>query len=138
MSAKAQAHKIIRQRYYWPIIHTDAIDFVKKCLNCQLYNNIPRKLPIFPSSVISPIPFAIWGIDFMGLLPRAKGDPRNLLVAIDYMKQVGGSQGYANDKSTGQHQIFECNNYEVWHTHGVSLRQQTTVHHLRVRILPYR
>ncbi|XP_074374261.1 uncharacterized protein LOC141714654 [Apium graveolens] len=30
MSAKALAHKIIRQGYYWPTIHKDASDFVNK------------------------------------------------------------------------------------------------------------
>ncbi|XP_074351844.1 uncharacterized protein LOC141690815 [Apium graveolens] len=33
MSAKALAHKIIRQGYYWPTIHQDAIDFVKNAKN---------------------------------------------------------------------------------------------------------
>ncbi|XP_074328058.1 uncharacterized protein LOC141665969 [Apium graveolens] len=31
MSAKALAYKIIRQGYYWPTIHQDVIEFVKKC-----------------------------------------------------------------------------------------------------------
>lgn len=38
-----------------------------------------------PSSVLSPIPFTVWGIDIIGLFPRAKGDQRYVLVAIDYM-----------------------------------------------------
>ena len=85
MSAKALAHKIIRQGYYWPTIHSDAVEFVKKCLNCQLFSNVQRKSPVLPSSVLSPIPFAVWGIDIVGPFPRAKGDLRYLLVAIDYM-----------------------------------------------------
>ncbi|KAL8155563.1 hypothetical protein AgCh_000811 [Apium graveolens] len=85
MSAKALAHKIIRQGYYWPTIHQDSIDFVKKCKECQLFSNVTRMSPVLPSSVLSPIPFAIWGIDIMGPFPRAKGDLRYLLVSIDYM-----------------------------------------------------
>ncbi|XP_074323951.1 uncharacterized protein LOC141660867 [Apium graveolens] len=34
MSEKALAHKIIRQGYYWPTIHKDASDFVKKYKQC--------------------------------------------------------------------------------------------------------
>ncbi|XP_063938044.1 uncharacterized protein LOC135147920 [Daucus carota subsp. sativus] len=85
MSAKSLAYKIIRQGYYWPTIHQDAMEFVKKCKNCQLFSNVPRASPVLPSSVLSPIPFAVWGIDIMGPFPRAKGDLRYLLVSIDHM-----------------------------------------------------
>nr|XP_017250520.1 PREDICTED: uncharacterized protein LOC108221132 [Daucus carota subsp. sativus] len=85
MSAKGLAYKIIRQGYYWPTIHQDSVEFVKKCKNCQLFSNVPRVSPVLPSSVLSPIPFAVWGIDIMGPFPRAKGDLRYLLVSIDYM-----------------------------------------------------
>ncbi|XP_074346651.1 uncharacterized protein LOC141685450 [Apium graveolens] len=85
MYAKALAHKIIRQGYYWPTIHQDAIEFVKKCKECQLFSNVSRISPVLPSSVMSPIPFAVWGINIMGPFPRAKGDLRYLLVSIDYM-----------------------------------------------------
>ncbi|XP_074342972.1 uncharacterized protein LOC141680732 [Apium graveolens] len=61
MSLKALAHKIIRKGYYWPTIHQDEIEFVKKCKECQLFNNVP---------------FAVWGIDIMGPFPQAKGDLR--------------------------------------------------------------
>ncbi|XP_074377391.1 uncharacterized protein LOC141718919 [Apium graveolens] len=85
MSAKALAHKIIRQGYYWPPIHKDAMEFVKKCKECQLFSNVSRISPVLPSSVLSPIPFAVWDIDIIGPFPRAKGDLRYLLVSIDYM-----------------------------------------------------
>ncbi|XP_074351331.1 uncharacterized protein LOC141690425 [Apium graveolens] len=58
MSAKTLAHKIIRQGYYWPTIHKDAIEFIKKCKECQLFSNVSRISPVLPSSVLSPIPFA--------------------------------------------------------------------------------
>ncbi|XP_074355737.1 uncharacterized protein LOC141695388 [Apium graveolens] len=74
MSVKALAHKIIRQGYYWPTIHQDAIEFVKKCKECQLFSNVSQISPFLPSSVLSPIPFTVWGIDIMGPFPRAKAD----------------------------------------------------------------
>ncbi|KAL8103719.1 hypothetical protein AgCh_028066 [Apium graveolens] len=85
MSAKDLAHKIIRQGYYWPTIHQDAIEFVKKCKECQLFSNVSRISPVLPSSVLSPISFHVWGIDIMGPFSRAKGDLRYLLVLMDYM-----------------------------------------------------
>ena len=85
MSAKSLADKIIGQGYYWPTIHQDAMKFVKKFKNCQLFSNVHRVSPTLPSSVLSPIQFAVWGIDIMGPFSRAKGDLRYLLVSIDYM-----------------------------------------------------
>ncbi|XP_074337785.1 uncharacterized protein LOC141674980 [Apium graveolens] len=44
MSAKALAHKIIRQGYYWPTIHQDAIKFVKKTSPRTSTGETPFKL----------------------------------------------------------------------------------------------
>ncbi|XP_074336827.1 uncharacterized protein LOC141673998 [Apium graveolens] len=85
LAAKALAYKIIRQGYYWPTIHSDSIAYVQKCPQCQKFSNVPRQSPSLPASVLSPILFAVWGIDIMGPFPRAKGDLRYVLVAIDYM-----------------------------------------------------
>ncbi|XP_074327871.1 uncharacterized protein LOC141665789 [Apium graveolens] len=85
LAAKALAYKIIRQGYYRPTIHSDSIAYVQKCPQCQKFSNVPRKSLSLPASVLSPIPFAVWGIDIMGPFPRAKGDLRYFLVAIDYM-----------------------------------------------------
>ncbi|XP_074346828.1 uncharacterized protein LOC141685632 [Apium graveolens] len=85
LAAKALAYKIIRQGYYWPTIHSDSVAYVQKCPQCQKFSNVPRQSPSLPVSVLSLIPFAVWGIDIMGPFPRAKGDLRYVLVAIDYM-----------------------------------------------------
>ena len=66
MSAKALAHKIIRQGYYLPTIQSGVVEFVKKCLNCQLFSNVQRKSSILPSYVLSSIPFVVWCIDIVG------------------------------------------------------------------------
>ncbi|XP_074336912.1 uncharacterized protein LOC141674087 [Apium graveolens] len=79
------AYKVIWQGYYWPIIHTDAIVLVKKYKQCQIFSNVPKQSLDIPALVFFPIPFAIWGIDIMGPFPRAKGDLRYVLIAIDYM-----------------------------------------------------
>ncbi|XP_074364000.1 uncharacterized protein LOC141704711 [Apium graveolens] len=85
LAAKALAYKVIRKGYYWPTIHADAVTYVKKCNKCQKFNNVPKQSPSLPVSVLSPIPFAVWGIDIMGPFPQVKGDLRYVLVAIDYM-----------------------------------------------------
>ncbi|XP_074374603.1 uncharacterized protein LOC141715014 [Apium graveolens] len=85
LAAKALAYKVIRQGYYWPIVHADSISYVNKCPQCQKFSNVPRQSPSLSASVLSPTPFVIWGIDIMGPFPQEKGDLRYILVAIDYM-----------------------------------------------------
>ncbi|XP_074374654.1 uncharacterized protein LOC141715068 [Apium graveolens] len=85
LAAKALAYKVIRQGYYWPTIHADSVAYVKKYSKCQKFSNVSKQGSSLPGSVLSPIPFAVWGIDIMGPFPRAKGDLRYVLVAIDYM-----------------------------------------------------
>lgn len=85
MGAKALAHKIVRQGYFWPTLAADCKAFAKKCENCQKFANVPRQSPTLPSSILSPIPFATWGIDIMGPFPKARGELQYVMVGIDYM-----------------------------------------------------
>ncbi|XP_074342695.1 uncharacterized protein LOC141680339 [Apium graveolens] len=73
LAAKALAYKVIRQGYYWPTIHANAVAYVKKCSKCQKFNNVPKQIPSLPGSVLSPVPFAVWGIDIMGPSPGRRG-----------------------------------------------------------------
>ncbi|XP_074346459.1 uncharacterized protein LOC141685245 [Apium graveolens] len=45
LAAKSLSYKVIRQGYYWPTIHTDAVAYVKKCSKCQKFNNVPKQSP---------------------------------------------------------------------------------------------
>lgn len=82
---KAFVYKILKQGYYWSTIFQEAKDFVKKCSKCQLNGHIPHRPPKELSSVLSLIPFLVWGIDILGPLPKAKGQVSFVIVAIDYM-----------------------------------------------------
>ncbi|XP_017221564.1 uncharacterized protein LOC135148512 [Daucus carota subsp. sativus] len=85
MAGKALTHKILRQGYYWPTMAKDCKAFVRACHQCQLFSNVPRTAPAVPVSILSPIPFAVWGIDIMGPFPKARGELQFVMVAIDYM-----------------------------------------------------
>ncbi|XP_074350084.1 uncharacterized protein LOC141689632 [Apium graveolens] len=66
-------------------LQRDAIAYVKKCSKFQKFSNVPKQSLSLPWSVLSPVPFTVWGIDIMGPFPRAKGDLRYVFVAIDYI-----------------------------------------------------
>ncbi|XP_021822806.1 uncharacterized protein LOC110764201 [Prunus avium] len=81
---RSLAHKAFRQGYYWPSMHRDAITMVKKCDKCQRFGNIPH-LPAEPlTPIVSPWPFAQWGLDLIGPMPQGKGQVKYAIVAVDY------------------------------------------------------
>ena len=84
MGVKSLVQKIMRARYFWPIMQQDAANFLKKCDRCQRYGNFQRLLGEKMTTISSPWPFAQWGIDIMGPLPQGKRQMRFLLIAIDY------------------------------------------------------
>jgi len=78
------AKKILCYRYFWPTVNRDAADYSKKCDKCQRYAKIPRAQPNEITQMVSPWPFATWGIDIIGTLPTQQGGAQYAIVAIDY------------------------------------------------------
>lgn len=78
------AYKAIREGYFWSIMHEDALELTKKCDKCQRFAKIPRQPPEDLIHLLSPWPFAQWGIDLIGPLPTRKGQVKFAIVAIDY------------------------------------------------------
>ncbi|KAK3042740.1 hypothetical protein RJ639_000798 [Escallonia herrerae] len=84
LGGRTLAQKILRQGYYWPIMQRDAIEFTLRCDKCQKFAPISHT-PVAPlTSIVSPIPFAVWGIDLLGPFPMASGQRRFVIMAIDY------------------------------------------------------
>jgi transposase InsO family protein len=56
---------------------------VKKCRDCQFFQKQTMKHanPLRPINISWP--FAVWGIDIMGILPRAPGGFRYLFIEVD-------------------------------------------------------
>ena len=65
-------------------MQVDARELVKKCNKSQRFGNVQRLPAETLTTITSPWPFAKWGIDIVGPLPRGKGQVKFLLVAIDY------------------------------------------------------
>ena len=78
------AQKILRQGYYWLTLKKDVLSFSKKCDKCQRYANFSNLPATTLTSLVSPWAFAMWGIDLIGELPKAKGGVKYAVVAVDY------------------------------------------------------
>lgn len=70
--------------YYWPTIGSDCIDYVKKCSDCQKHGNLIHQPANELHKIVSPWPFAIWGMGMLGPFLLAKGQCKFLLIAVDY------------------------------------------------------
>nr|GEU38297.1 reverse transcriptase domain-containing protein [Tanacetum cinerariifolium] len=79
--------KAIRLGYYWPTMHKDARDMIRKCSDCQIHHPITRhpQQPLTP--IMAPWSFYKWGIDIAGPFPEGPGKVKFLIVAMDYFKK---------------------------------------------------
>jgi len=62
----------------------DAKDYVNLCDKCQRHRDMHLTSPAELTSLVSPWPFPWWGIDLLGPFPKAVGQLKYLVVAIDY------------------------------------------------------
>ena len=72
MNGRIITKKILRIRYYWSMMETICVDFVKSCHNCQTLANLNHVLPSEFYSMTSLWPFSVCGIDVIGMIaPKA-------------------------------------------------------------------
>ena len=76
--------KILRQGFFWPTMNEDSMEYVKRCDKCQRFSKVPRAPPNLLKQMQSPWPFAVWGIDLIGKLPKGRGGVQFAVVAVDY------------------------------------------------------
>ena len=60
------------------------MEFAKKCDKCQQFSPISKVHPEKLTTMTSPWPFTVWGIDLIGQLPKGRGSVQYVAVAIDY------------------------------------------------------
>ncbi|XP_074322713.1 uncharacterized protein LOC141659686 [Apium graveolens] len=62
----------------------DAKTYVKNCDRCQRHAPIVWQPPERLTSISTPIPFAIWGMDILGPFSIVSGQRKFIVVFIDY------------------------------------------------------
>ena len=72
------------------------LEYVRKCDQCQRFAPSIHQ----PGGVLNPLssqwPFAQWGLDIVGLFPKAAGNKRYLLVGTDYFSKWVEAKPLAN------------------------------------------
>ncbi|XP_055960634.1 uncharacterized protein LOC130015110 [Mercurialis annua] len=76
--------KAMLQGFYWPTMKKDAEEMVKKCDKCQKFGSLIRTPAAHQSTIGSPWPFMIWGVDILGPFAPARGQVKFIVVAVDH------------------------------------------------------
>ena len=74
----------------------DADKYVLKCEKCQKHAPLIHQPAGHLNPVSSPWPFAQWGLDILGPFPRATGNRRFVLIAVDYFTKWAEAEALAN------------------------------------------
>ena len=81
---RSLAHRAITQGYWWSNMQREALEYVKKCHQCQQYSPSIHQPRGILNPLSSPWPFAQWGLDIVGPFPKAVGNKKYLIVGTDY------------------------------------------------------
>nr|XP_027090333.1 uncharacterized protein LOC113711367 [Coffea arabica] len=85
MNGQLLAKKIMRTGYFWLTMEHDCIDFVRRCIKCQVHGDVIRAPPTELHGMAAPWPCSMWGMDVIGTIdPPASNGHRFILVAIEY------------------------------------------------------
>ena len=74
----------------------NAAEYVRKCEQFQKHTPLIHQPAGHLNPINSPWPFAQWGLDILGPFPRATGNRRFVLVAIDYFTKWVEADALAN------------------------------------------
>ena len=93
---KSMLHRAFTQGYWWPGMQKEALEYVKKCDQCQRFApNIHQPEGVL-NPLTSPWSFALWGLDIVGSFPKAARNKRYLLVGTDYFTKWVEAEPLAN------------------------------------------
>ncbi|XP_027154956.1 uncharacterized protein LOC113755085, partial [Coffea eugenioides] len=85
MNGHLLAKKIMRTGYFWLTMERDCIDFVRRCIKCQVHGDIIHAPSTELPSMIATWPCSMWGMDVIGTIdPPASNGHRFILVEIEY------------------------------------------------------
>ena len=76
----------------------------------------------------SPWPFAMWGIDLIGELPKAKGGVKYAVVAVDYFTKWAEAEPLTTITAKKLKDfVYRSMSLSIWHTIQADLRQRKTI-----------
>ncbi|XP_030970647.1 uncharacterized protein LOC115991031 [Quercus lobata] len=96
---RSLSHRALTLGYWWPSMHKEALNYVKKCDQCQRFAPSIHQPGGELNPMSSPWPFAQWCLDILGPFPKATGNRKFLLVGTDYFTKWSNGQAEAVNKT---------------------------------------
>ena len=81
------------------------IEYACKCDKCQRFLPMLKAYPEKLTSMTSPWPFVVWGIDLIGQLPKRKHSVQYTVVVVDYFTKRVEPKGLASITPTNKNII---------------------------------
>nr|GEZ27333.1 reverse transcriptase domain-containing protein [Tanacetum cinerariifolium] len=81
---RSVVEKVLRSSYLWPTMHTDAMNLIRECKDCQVHRPVPKNLQEKLTPITSSWLFYKWGIDIAEPFPEGPDKVKFLITAIDY------------------------------------------------------
>lgn len=83
-SGQNLSKRVLKNSYFWPTMKKGFTRILRKCDRCQKFFKIAHAPSNELTPMISPWPFAMWGIDLIEKLPMGGGGCKIVIVAVDY------------------------------------------------------
>ncbi|KAI5317411.1 hypothetical protein L3X38_037118 [Prunus dulcis] len=84
LAGKSLAQKALNISYFWPNMHLDSTEYIKRCDCCQRYKPVPNLHVEVYHPQNSSWPFMQWAIDLVGHLPPAPAKKDMMIIATNY------------------------------------------------------
>uniref|UniRef100_A0A2N9GEY5 RNase H type-1 domain-containing protein n=1 Tax=Fagus sylvatica TaxID=28930 RepID=A0A2N9GEY5_FAGSY len=112
---RSLAHRAMSQGYWWPFMQSDAVRYVRKCDKCQRFAPKIHQPARELNPLSSPWPFAQWGLDIVGPLPRAPGNKKFLIVATDYFTKWVEAEPLSHIREVDTKRfLWKKHHYKIW------------------------
>ncbi|XP_059663785.1 uncharacterized protein LOC132309497 [Cornus florida] len=93
---KSLTHKVLTQGYFWPYLARNAEEYTRRCDKCQRHGPMKHRPTEDLHVMANPWPFAQWGIDMVGPLPKAVEQKEYVLLATDYFTKWVEAKAYSS------------------------------------------
>ncbi|KAL3685159.1 hypothetical protein R1sor_003181 [Riccia sorocarpa] len=110
-SGELTARKIYLSGYWWPTVHKDCANYVRRCDACQRHGKPLSRYTSLLSSILAARPFQKWGIDFVGPInpPSQRTRHRYILVATDYVTKWAEAASFQHARAATTVQFLHHN-----------------------------
>ncbi|XP_059664238.1 uncharacterized protein LOC132310012 [Cornus florida] len=93
---RSLAHKVLTQGYFWPYLARNAEEYTRRYDQCQQHGLMKHQPAEDLHAMANPWPFAQWGIDMVGLLPKVVEQKEYILLATDYFTKWVEVEAYSS------------------------------------------